>query len=96
MSSDTKSTSGLSVSAMILGIVGLVFIWAPFFGFICSLLGIIFGGIGMSQTKKNPNLSGRGMAVAGLVCGIIGVVIWVILAAAIGLLGVFSSAIGYY
>lgn len=96
MSSDTKSTSGMSITAMILGIVGLVFVWAPFIGFICALLGIIFGGIGMSQTKKNPNLSGRGMAVAGLVCGIIGIVIWVILVAAIGLLGVFSSTIGYY
>ena len=53
MNSNTK-TSGMSVTAMILGIVGLVFIWAPFVGFICSLLGIIFGGVGMSQTRKNP------------------------------------------
>ena len=95
MNSNTK-TSGMSVTAMILGIVGLVFIWAPFVGFICSLLGIIFGGVGMSQTRKNPNLSGRGMAIAGLVCGIIGVVLWVILVAFIGLLGVFSSSIGLY
>lgn len=96
MSSDNKTTSGMSVTAMILGIVGLVFVWAPFIGFICSILGIIFGGVGISQTKKNPNLSGRGMAIAGLVCGILGIVIWVILAAVIGLLGIFSSTIGYY
>ena len=95
MNSQAKRTSGTSVTAMVLGIVGLVFIWAPFFGFVSALLGIIFGGIGMSQTKKNPTLTGRGMAVAGLVCGIIAVAVWVILIAAIGVLGVFSTSTSF-
>lgn len=91
MDNNTKSTSGMSVSSMVLGIVGIVFVWAPFLGVICAILGIIFGGIGISQTKKNPNLTGRGMAIAGLVCGIIGIAVWVIVIAAIGIFGVFST-----
>ncbi len=91
-SAETKGTSGMSVTAMVLGIIGLVFVWAPFIGLVCSILGIIFGAIGISQTRKNPNLSGRGMAVAGLVTGIIGAGIWVILIATIGIMGVFTSA----
>jgi hypothetical protein len=86
----TKKTSGISVAAMILGIVGIVFLWAPFLGGVSSLLGIIFGAIGLSHIKKNPNLSGRGMAVTGLVCGIIGIAAWIIFIITIGALGIFA------
>lgn len=40
----------------------------------CSPLGIIFGGIAISQINKDPNQEGKGMAIAGLVIGIIGTV----------------------
>jgi hypothetical protein len=36
------------------------------------ILAIIFGGVAINQTGKNPNLSGRGMAIAGLILGIVG------------------------
>jgi len=64
-------TSGMAIAALIMGILGI------------SLLAIIFGGIGISQTGKDPNLKGRGMAVAGLVLGIlgmIGVIFWILAA----------------
>ena len=76
-----KKTSGLAVAALICGICGLVFGWLGI-GFLLSVLGIVFGGIGMSQVGKDPNLGGKGMAIAGLVCGIIGLVFWIILIAA--------------
>ena len=59
-----KESSGLAVAALVLGILG-------FFTGITSILAIIFGAIGISQTKRNSNLGGRGMAVAGLVMGIV-------------------------
>jgi uncharacterized membrane protein YvbJ len=52
-------TSGLSIAALVLGLLG---IWP---------LAIIFGGIGISHTKPGRNVSGRGMAIAGLVLGIV-------------------------
>ena len=58
-------TSGLSIAALVLGLVG---IWP---------LAIIFGGIGISQTKPGRNVSGRGMAIAGLVLGIVVGLIWI-------------------
>jgi uncharacterized membrane protein YvbJ len=64
-------TSGFAIAALVLGILGV------------SVLAIIFGAIGINQTGKDPNLKGRGMAVAGLVLGIlwlIGVVFWIIAA----------------
>jgi hypothetical protein len=50
---------------MVLGIV-----WLYWIG---SILAIIFGHIAISQANKDQTLRGRGMAVAGLVLGYIGV-----------------------
>jgi uncharacterized membrane protein YvbJ len=58
-------TSGLSIAALVLGLLG---IWP---------LAIIFGGIGISQTKPGRNVSGRGMAIAGLVLGILVGLLWI-------------------
>lgn len=65
-----SQTNGLAVASMVLGIVGIVLfcLYA-----IPSILAVIFGGVALSQIKKDPKYSGRGMAVAGLVTGLVGV-----------------------
>jgi hypothetical protein len=40
------------------------------FGWVLAILGIIFGGVGMSKANKVGR--GKGLAIAGLVCGVIG------------------------
>jgi hypothetical protein len=63
-------TSGLAVASMVLGIV-----WVYWIG---SILAVIFGHIAISQTNRDPNLRGRGMAVAGLVLGYVGIALLVV------------------
>lgn len=63
-------TSGLAVASMILSIVGLFLFY---FGFIADLLGLILGGIALKQIDATRGLQGRGMALAGLIIGVIGV-----------------------
>jgi hypothetical protein len=63
-------TSGFAIAALVLGIIGFLINFL-------SILAIIFGALGMSHTGKDPALKGRGMAVAGLVLGIIVVFIWI-------------------
>lgn len=46
--------------------------------FFFSFIGFIVSCVGLSQLKKNPNEKGRGFAVAGIVIGIIGTVIYLI------------------
>jgi len=65
------------VAGLVLSIIGLVLGcgigWLSFVGlvpFVLSLVGTILSGLGM---KKQPEK--KGMAVAGLVCGIIGLVV---------------------
>lgn len=57
---------GLSITAMVLGIVGIVGFAAG--GGILSVGAVIFGHIGL---RKEP--AGRGMAIAGIVTGYVGI-----------------------
>lgn len=71
----TKTESkGLSIAAMVLGIIALVFFCAWPISIPCAILAIIFGAV---QLKK----AGKGMAIAGLSLGIISIAIWIILVA---------------
>jgi FtsH-binding integral membrane protein len=76
-------TNGMSVAGFVLS---LLFCTAP--------LGLIFSAIGMNQTKKDPSQGGRGLAIAGLVIGII-FTVWLIFSYTwwIALLG-FSATSG--
>jgi hypothetical protein len=72
--------SGLAVASLVLGIV-----WLYGLG---SLLAVIFGSIALSQIgRSNGRLGGRGMAIAGLVLGIVGVGLLVVVLASVNLAG---------
>jgi hypothetical protein len=66
-------TSGMSVAGMVLGILTLVGFWVPIGSVILGVIAVALSGAGMAQTGK-PGYSGRGMAITGLVCGIIGLI----------------------
>jgi hypothetical protein len=74
----SQQGNGLAVAGMVLGILGLVLCWVPFLGWLCALIGIVLGALGMSKAKKVGG-KGKGMAIAGLVCGILGLLIGVVL-----------------
>jgi len=80
-----QPNNGLAVASLVLGIVGLVFSFVPIIGVIAwplVILGIIFGGIGISKANEVPGTS-KGMAVAGLTCSIVGLVVCIIWVAAV-------------
>ena len=63
-------TSGRAIASMVLGIL-----WIYWLG---SILAIIFGHIAISQAGKDPTLRGKGMAIAGIVLGYVGIGILVL------------------
>ena len=71
-----QGTSGMAIASLVCSLVGLMC-------GIPAILGIIFGFIGLSQTKDNAR-PGRGLAIAGLIIGILVVLLYavVIIAAA--------------
>ncbi|MEU4419314.1 DUF4190 domain-containing protein [Actinoplanes sp. NPDC024001] len=84
-------TSGWAVASMVLGIVGLVLVFCAWG--IPSLLAVIFGHIGLSETKRGEK-SGGGMAIAGLVMGyiLLGPAIILAVMGGLGGLGAMMSA----
>jgi hypothetical protein len=66
---DKPRTDGMSIAAMVCGILSF---FVPILGLVLAILAIIFGGVGLGRTNRDPELKGRGMAVTGLVLGILG------------------------
>jgi uncharacterized membrane protein len=61
----------MAIAALVLGLVGLI----PCAFGIPALLGVIFGFVGRNQiAKSNGTKKGSGMALAGIILGIIGIV----------------------
>ena len=73
-----KHLSGLGVSALVLGIISIVFSFVPIINNLCIVLGvlaIVFAGCSFRSTGKKGNKRGHGMVVAGLILGILSIVI---------------------
>lgn len=70
---DTKNKS---LAAMIFGICGIAFAWIPvdFLSYLalpCAIVAIVLASISLKQIKAGGDDSNKGMAIAGLVCGIV-------------------------
>jgi len=72
----TTPSSAESTASLLLGIFGVFLTLSGIIGVGCplGLLAIVFGVIALVKLKKNPQLRGRGMAVAGLILGIIAMI----------------------
>lgn len=65
---------GLAIASLVVSLVGLLC-----FGVILGPLAIIFGAIALSKANSEPHMyGGKGMAVAGLIIGIVDIIGWVI------------------
>ncbi len=70
--------NGLAITSLVLGIAALLTCWLTFPGIILGILAVIFGGIGFARARAD-RVSNKGMAVAGLITGVIGAVIGTVL-----------------
>jgi hypothetical protein len=74
--SAAKKDSTLAIVTLVSGIISIPCI------FCCGLLGIvpiITGHLALSEFKKNPTLSGKGMAQAGLIMGYFTLVVYILI-----------------
>lgn len=74
---EKKPTSGLAVASLVTGIIALFSAFVPLFNLLSFpfvLLAVIFGIIGIVQSSKGKK-SGKGLAITGLVLGVIGLLV---------------------
>jgi hypothetical protein len=63
------TSNGFCVASLVLGIIGI----PAFCAVLPPVLAVIFGIVGYNQVSKSGSEgSGKGMAIAGIVCGAIG------------------------
>lgn len=75
-------TNGLAVASLVLGILGCFFGWLYL---VAPILAIIFGGVAMRQiTNARGTQGGKGLAISGLVLGIIFTAIYGLFFLAVG------------
>jgi ribosomal protein L40E/F0F1-type ATP synthase membrane subunit c/vacuolar-type H+-ATPase subunit K len=65
---EKRGNSGLAVASLALGIAGLFCLWP------CAVLAIVLGATAKGRMERDPSLTGRSMARAGLYLGIAGLV----------------------
>lgn len=68
-------TNGKAIAALVLGILAIII---PYIGFILGIIAIILGALSLKEIAKASE-QGRGLAIAGLVCGIIGTALYALL-----------------
>ena len=67
------TSNGFCVASLVLGIIGI----PAFCAIIPGVLAIVFGIIGYNQVSKSGmEGGGKGMAIAGMICGVIGLVLF--------------------
>jgi Domain of unknown function (DUF4190) len=78
-SGNAQKTDGTALAGMITGIASLV-LGFSIIGLACGVVGIILSVIGLRKINNDPKrLKGKGLAKAGLICGIIGCGLYVLL-----------------
>jgi hypothetical protein len=77
--------SGIAVAALVLGVLAIPLALTVYLGVIAGLIGLLLGLIGVIRTRPG-RATGRGMAIAGAVTGLIGLV----MAIALGVLSLHT------
>lgn len=66
-----RTGNGKAVAALVFGILSIVLFWLSVFDGLFVILGLVFAIIALSETRGG-RVGGRGLAIAGLVCTIVG------------------------
>jgi heme/copper-type cytochrome/quinol oxidase subunit 2 len=75
------SRNGLGTAALVVGIIALITCWTVIGGILLGLLAIIFGFVGRGRAKRGEASNG-GAAIAGVVLGLVSLIVAVVIVAA--------------
>ncbi|PZT55333.1 DUF4190 domain-containing protein [Paenibacillus silvae] len=80
-------TNSKSIVSLVLGILSITL---PYIGFLIGIAAIIFASISFKEIRMRME-QGKGLAVAGLVCGIVGTALYAIVILLVLFFAVFIS-----
>lgn len=74
----SNQTNGLAIAALVVGILALLSFFTIIGGLLLGLVAVVLGVMGLSKSK-HMNGSGRGIAIGGIVTGVIGALLSLLL-----------------
>ncbi len=85
---EKQLSNGMATAGFVLALITVFLGWIPVLGWILWVLGLIFSSVGLAKAKKVEG-KGKGLAIAGLVISLIGIVVIILLGAVVlGALGI--------
>ena len=78
-SGSSTHTNGMAIAGFVLGLLGF---FGCCFGPVFSITGLVLSCVGLSQIKESPMQGGKGLAIAGIVLAILGILLeagWIII-----------------
>lgn len=86
-----QQSNGLAIAALVCGIIALLLSWIPFVNVLALLLGVVAVGCGIGGIRKTrtPGVGQKGLAIGGVVTGVLALLVSVMILAAIA--GVVSD-----
>jgi Domain of unknown function (DUF4190) len=72
-----RTGNGKAIAALVLGIASIVFCWVSVFDAVFVVLAVVFGLIVLSEARRGGR--GRGMAIAGVACAVVGALLATVL-----------------
>ncbi|MCP3032343.1 DUF4190 domain-containing protein [Halobacillus sp. A1] len=76
--SASSTTNGKAVASLVLGILSIVTMILMVVGLIMGAVGLVLGIIGLKEIKRQDQ-EGKKMAVAGIICSSLGIVLPILL-----------------
>jgi hypothetical protein len=78
-----RQGNGKATTAMWLGIAGIACFWLTILDLGLAIPAIVVGALALRDANRFPERGGRGRAIAGLVCGIVSVVMVIVTVAVV-------------
>lgn len=69
-----QSRNGFGIAALVLGLFALLLSWTVIGGILLGILALVFGLLGRGRARRGQATNG-GMSIAGLVLGVVGLLI---------------------
>lgn len=80
------ANNGMAIAGLVLAICAIAVSWLPGVNFVCWILGLIFSIVGLRNANRGAPY--RGLAIAGLVISLAGIVLIIVLIIVLGLVAV--------
>ena len=77
--SKSSVTNGKATTSLILGVISILLVFVPFLGLILGVIGLILGIIGLIDIKDSKQV-GKKLAISGIVCSSLGILLPLVLA----------------